>query len=110
LHLCLKLPERKIGRDWGVEIKEIEEGKGMVIEVVVGKVEYVQGRESCLFPKLDLPLFKGFLFLFIFHQNEARVGGWDFSTSQVYHITDNNYNTLATTTISWQKTIIPWMA
>ena len=47
----------------------------MVVEIVVGTVEYVQGRESCLFPKLDLPLFKGLL-LFIHHQSEARVGGW----------------------------------
>ena len=39
----------------------------MVIEIVVGWVEYVQGRESYLFPKLDLPLLKaGFFFPFLF--------------------------------------------
>ena len=38
---------------------------------------------SNLFPKLDPPLFKG-PFLFILHLNKARVGRWDFNSSQVY--------------------------
>lgn len=40
---------KKIGRDRGVEIEEIEERKAMIIEVVVGTVEYVN-----LPPKADI--------------------------------------------------------
>ena len=40
---------------------------------------------SKLLSKLDCPLFKG-IFLSILHQNEARLGGWDFLSSQVYFL------------------------
>ena len=47
----------------------------MVIEVVVGTMEFIQGRGSFMFSKLDLPLFKGLSSLFFIKMEQEWVGG-----------------------------------
>jgi hypothetical protein len=45
-------------------------------------IERERERERELFSKLDLPLFRG-PFLSILQHNKARVGGWDFHSTQI---------------------------